>query len=186
MGHARSLARPRATMRPVTESPSDPGPERPAAVPGERRLARAPSERYGPAPDRETAVAPAVADPAAAPARGIAFGAVAALLGAGVIVVLGGAFAVSAGLLVAAAALGYAVALALLAGAGDTLAKRRRPWIAAGLALGGAVLGQVGLWLYARNEGGVLAPIDYLAEVFGAIVPLELLLAAGVAWWRAR
>ena len=186
MGHARSLARLRATMRPVTESPSDPEPARPAAVPGDRRLARAPSERYGAAPDREAAAAPEAVDPAAAPARGIAFGVIAALLGAGVIVVLGGALAVSAGLLVAAAALGYAVALALLVGAGDTLAKRRRPWIAAALALLGAILGQVGLWLYARSEGGVLAPIDYLAEVFGAVVPLELLLAAGVAWWRAR
>jgi len=173
-------------MPPVTETPSDPEPERPADVPGERRLARAPSERYGAAPDREAAAAPAAADPAAAPVRGIAFGVVAALLGGGVIVVLGGAFAISAGLLVAAAALGYAVAVALLAGAGDTLAKPRRPWIAAGLALFGAALGQVGLWLYARNEGGVLAPIDYLAETFGALVPLELLLAAGVAWWRAR
>jgi hypothetical protein len=155
-------------------------------VPGERRLARAPSERYGAAPDTEAAATPKVEDPAAAPARGVAFAVVAAILGAGVIVVLGGAFAISAGLLVAAAALGYAVALALLAGAGDTLANPRRPWIAAGLALLGALLGQLGLWLYARSEGGVLAPIDYLAETFGALVPLELLLAAGLAWWRAR
>jgi hypothetical protein len=173
-------------MRAVTETPSDPEPEPPSEVPGERRLARAPSERYGAAPDTESAAPPTIEDPAAAPARGVAFGVVAAVLGAGVIVVLGGTFAISAGLLVAAAALGYAVALALLAGAGDTLAKPRRPWIAGGLALLGALLGQLGLWLYARSEGGVLAPIDYLAETFGALVPLELLLAAGVAWWRAR
>ena len=173
-------------MRGVTETHSVPEPERPPGVPGERRLARAPSERYGAAAETDTAAAPAVPDPAAAPARGIAFGAVAALLGAGAIVVLGGAFAVSTGLLVAAAALGYAVAIALLTGAGDTLAKPRRPWIAAGLGLLGGLLGQLGLWLYARSEGGVLAPIDYLAETFGALVPLELLLAAGIAWWRAR
>ena len=173
-------------MRAVTETPSRPEPEQHSEVPGERRLSRAPSERYRAAPDSVAAATPAVADPAAAPARGVAFGVVAAVLGAGVIVVLGGAFAISAGLLVAAAALGYAVALAVLTGAGDTLAKPRRPWIAAGLGLFGAVLGQLGLWLYARSEGGVLAPIDYLAETFGALVPLELLLAAGVAWWRAR
>jgi hypothetical protein len=155
-------------------------------VPGERRLARPPSERYRAAPDADAAATPAVADPAAGPARGVAFGTVAALLGAGAIVVLGGALAVSTGLLVAAAALGYAVALALAAGAGDTLGKPRRTWIAAGLALLGALLGQLGLWLYARSEGGVLAPIEYLAETFGALVPLELLLAAAVAWWRAR
>ena len=189
MGSARervSRERPRATMRPVTETPPGPEPERPSAVPGERRLARAPSERYGASPDTDAAAAPAVPDPAAAPARGVAFGTVAAVLGAGVIVLLGGAFAISAGLLVAAAVLGYAVALALLAGAGATLAKPRRQWIAAGLGLLGPLLGQIGLWLYARSEGGVLAPIDYLAETFGALVPLELLLAAGVAWWRAR
>jgi len=172
-------------MHAVTETPSGTEPKRPPAVPGERRLARAPSERYG-AAAKMNAAAPAVADPAAGPARGVAFGAVAALVGAGVIVILGGAFAISAGLLVAAAVVGYAVSLAMLAGAGETVAKARRPWIAAGLALLGALLGQVGLWLYARSEGGVLAPIDYLAETFGALVPLELLLAAAVAWWRAR
>jgi hypothetical protein len=32
----------------------------------------------------------------------------------------------------------------------------------------------------------VLPPIDYLGQTFGLIVPLELLLAAGIAWWRAR
>jgi hypothetical protein len=173
-------------MPPVTETSSHPEPEQPPIMPGERRLARAPSERYDAATDTGPAATPAIADLAAGPARGVAFGAVAALIGAGVIVVLGGAFAISAGLLVAAAALGYAVALALLAGAGATLAKARRPWIAAGLGLLGAVLGQLGLWLYARSEGGVLEPIDYLAETFGLLVPLELLLAAGVAWWRAR
>ncbi len=138
------------------------------------------------APVTDAAAVSAVADAAAAPARGIAFGTVAAVLGAGVIVVLGGAFAISTGLLVAAAALGYVVALAVVAGAGDTLRTPTRPWTAAGLALLGALLGQVGLWLYARSEGGVLAPIDYLAQTFGALVPLELLLAAGVGWWRAR
>ncbi len=50
----------------------------------------------------------------------------------------------------------------------------------------GVTIGQVGLWLYARTEGGVLPLIDYLGLTFGALVPLQLLLAAGVAWWRAR
>ena len=93
----------------------------------------------------------------------------------------------SAGLLVAAAALGYAVALAMLAGAGGTLAQpqpdvdRRRP-----RARSASLLGQLGLWLYARAEGGVLAPIDYLAEDVRRSCRCELLLAAAVAWWRAR
>ena len=94
--------------------------------------------------------------------------------------------AVSAGLLVAAAAIGYAVGEATVAGAGDTLARATRPWIAAALAAVGALIGQVGLWLFARNEGGVLPLIDYLGQTFGPLVPLELVLAAGFAWWRAR
>jgi hypothetical protein len=126
------------------------------------------------------------ATPRASAARGIAFGAVAAIIGAAVIVLLGGAMAISAGLLVAAAAIGYAVGEATVTGAGDTLTRRARPWIAATLAGLGTLLGQVGLWLFARNEGGVLQLIDYLDQTFGTLVPLELLLAVGFAWWRAR
>ena len=94
--------------------------------------------------------------------------------------------AISAGLLVAAAAIGYAVGLATVAGAAGTLTGPARPGFAAVLAGLGIVLGQVGLWLFARTEGGVLPLIDYLGQTFGPLVPLELLLAVGVAWWRAR
>ena len=48
------------------------------------------------------------------------------------------------------------------------------------------LLGQVGLWLFARSEGGVLSPIDYLAQTFGVLVPLQVLAAAAAAWWTAR
>jgi hypothetical protein len=122
----------------------------------------------------------------ATPARGIAFGSIAAVAGAALIVVFGGALAVSAGLLVVASAVGYAVGLATLIGSADTLGGKGRPWVAAGLAAVGVMLGQVGLWLFARAEGGVLEPIDYLAQTFGPLVPMEVLLAAVVAWWRAR
>jgi hypothetical protein len=47
-------------------------------------------------------------------------------------------------------------------------------------------LGQIGLWLYARTEGGVLSLPDYLAQVFGGLVPLAFLVAIATAWWRAR
>jgi hypothetical protein len=182
-------------MRDVTE-PADRGPEAPPQVAGERRLARAPSERYGatagdgrpPAPGRDGEVSPdATAEASrAAPARGIAFGAIAGLLGGALIVVFGGALAVSAGLLVVASAAGYAVGLATVIGAADTLAPSRRSWIAGALAGLGVLLGQIGLWLYARAEGGVLSPFDYLGQTFGVLVPVEVVLAAVVAWWRAR
>ena len=184
-----------ARMRFVTDPPRTPEPDTPPQVAGERRLPRAPSERYGRAGRRRHRAEPPSGPPAArrltrrpghAPARGVAFGAIAALVGAALIVVFGGALAVSAGLLVVASGVGYAVGLATVIGAGDTLSARARPWIAAALAALGVVLGQIGLWLFARAEGGVLTPIDYLGQTFGPLVPVEVLLAAAVAWWRAR
>ena len=53
-------------------------------------------------------------------------------------------------------------------------------------ALIGVGLGQVGLWLLARGEGGVLPLVDYLGETFGILVPLQLAIAGLVAWWRSR
>ena len=180
----------------MTDRQDSPQQNGPPAAPGERRLDRPPSDRYGtgaetePAgPDPSEPSAPAPAGGAAerpSPARGIAFGATAAVLGALSIVVLGGALAVSAGLLVVAAAIGYVVGLVTVAGAAATLSRPTRSWVAGALAGLGAVLGQVGLWFFARAEGGVLAPIDYLGQTFGPLVPLEVLLAVAVAWWRAR
>ncbi|HUP53918.1 MAG TPA: hypothetical protein VM408_00300 [Methylomirabilota bacterium] len=155
---------------------------------GERRLARPPSARYGSTRDAtETAPAsPSDAVDRASRARGIVFGSLVAIVGAVVIVALVGAFAISAGLLVAAAVVGYSVGLGTVAGAAGTLSSPARPAVAAALAAVGIVVGQVGLWLFARTEGGVLPLLDYLGETFGALVPLEILLAAAAAWWRAR
>jgi hypothetical protein len=71
-------------------------------------------------------------------------------------------------------------------GAGERLAQGRRIRLAVGLALLAVVVGQFGLWLYARTEGGVLGPLDYLGETFGLLVPSELLAASMVAWLTAR
>jgi hypothetical protein len=54
------------------------------------------------------------------------------------------------------------------------------------IAVGGVILGQLGIWLIARSEGGVLGFTDYLGDVFGALVPIELGLAAVIAWLTAR
>jgi hypothetical protein len=153
-----------------------------APTPGERRLAHPPSDRYRVA---ETEVSPSP-DPAASPGRGVAFAAVAGLAGAAAITILGGALAVTAGLLVVAAATGWAVAISLRAGAGSHLTRGGRVRIALVLALAAIALGQAGLWVFARSEGGVLAPLDYLWEVFGALVPLQIVAAAVVAWITAR
>ena len=92
----------------------------------------------------------------------------------------------SSGLIVVAAATGWAVGLAIRLGARERLPAGRRVRLAIGLALFAVALGQAGLWLYARTEGGVLGPLDYLAEVFGFLVPVELLAAWIAAWVTAR
>jgi hypothetical protein len=153
-----------------------------APTPGERRLAHPPSDRYRLA---EAQAAP-IPDPAASRTRGIALGAVAGLSGAAAITVLGGILAVSAGLVVVAAATAWAVALGLRVGAGGRLTRGGRVRLALTQTLAAIALGQAGLWLYGRWEGGVLAPIDYLWEVFGLLVPLEFGAAAAVAWITAR
>ncbi len=152
-------------------------------TPGERRLAHPPSDRYRAA---EAAAALDAPDPGASVPRGVAVATVVGIVGAVVIVVLGGVFAVSAGLIVAAAAIGWAVAMAVRVGAREQLTRSARVRLAVGLALAAIALGQLGLWLYARTEGGVLPPLDYLGQVFGFLVPVEFTAAAILAWARAR
>lgn len=150
--------------------------------PGERRLARPPSERYDEVDD---AGAPD-AGVAGSVGRGLAWGAIATAVAALSTVLLGGVVAISAGLLVLWASAGNAIGLATRIGGGPALPAPRRTWLAVGLALAGVAIGQVGLWWYASTEGGVLSLVEYLATTFGPLVPLQALLAAGAAWWAAR
>ena len=76
--------------------------------------------------------------------------------------------------------------LALKVGAGPTIPRSSRIWLAAGLALAAVVLGQVGLWLFARTEGGVLPLVDYLGETFGPLVPFRRWPRRCAAAWSAR
>ena len=157
-------------------------------TPGERRLAHPPSDRYRAAEAAAAVNAAAVdaPDPGASVLRGVAVATVVGIVGAIIIIVLGGVFAVSAGLIVAAAAIGWAVAMAVRVGARERLTRSARVRLAVGLALAAIALGQLGLWLYARAEGGVLPPLDYLGQVFGFLVPVEFTAAAILAWARAR
>jgi hypothetical protein len=164
----------------------DPSPPPDAQAPGERRLARPPSDRYRAAEAAAAAASAATRDPAASVMRGVAVAAGIVLAGAAAIVALGGVLAVSAGLVVAALAIGWAVAQGLRVGAREHLDRGRRQRVALVFALLAVLLGQAGLWLYARAEGGVLAPPDYLWQVFGPLVPLQLAGAAVTAWISAR
>ena len=165
------------TDRPSAAPDSDPpGDRRPA-----RLLDRPPSERYRVAepepvaPVREGSVG-----------RGAAAAAAVAIIGAAAITVAGGILTITAGLLVIAAAVGWGVGLALRLGVGSALDRPARIRWSVVIAVVGIALAQVGLWLLARQEGGVMAVTDYLGEVFGVLVPLETLFAVAGAWWAAR
>jgi hypothetical protein len=166
-----------------TGPPSDEAQRPPPATPGERRLAHPPSDRYR--ADEARAAVP-TADPGASLPRGAAISIVVAIAGAVAIIVLGGVFAITAGLVAVAGGTGWAIAAGLGYGAGEQMARRSRVIAAVALAVGAVAAGQLGLWQYARTEGGVLAPVDYLAEVFGPLVPLEFGAAALLAWLAAR
>lgn len=165
----------------VTDQPPDDPRAGQSPVPGERRLAHPPSDRY-----RVAAPQAAEAEPEGSVARGLALAVALAAVGALAIIVLGGVLAISAGLIVAAAAIGWAVGLGLRAGARGSLSRTSRIRLALALAIASIALGQLGLWLYARTEGGVLGPLDYLGETFGLLVPLEVLAASIAAWVSAR
>jgi hypothetical protein len=152
--------------------------------PGERRLDRPPSDRYLEAAADEATAAEATSG--GSTARGVLAATGVAIVGAIVTVVLGGVLAMSAGLLVVWAAVGYLTGIALKTVAGRTLPPPGRPILAAVLALVGIALGAVGLWVYAGTEGGVLPLLDYLAQAFGAVIPLAAVIAAGSAWWGGR
>jgi len=148
--------------------------------PGERRLDRPPSDRYiAPEEDRPEAASGSLA-------RAVAYGAIAALGGALLTVLLGGVVALSAGLLVVWAAAGNVIGMVTKLGAGAAVPTSGRAFLAVALALLGVAFGQWGLWWYAGTEGGVLPLVDYLTTTFGVLVPLQALLAAGFAWWGAR
>lgn len=191
-------AEPESTASPEPEASPEPaaGPGSEASPePGERQTVSAqaaarrhldapPSQRYvlaarGTAGEDDAGGGPSLA-------RGALIGGLVALFLAGVLVVLGGLFTFTAGLIVVAVFLGRLTAVGVNAGAGDAGSPAARLAIAVGLSVAGVALAQVGLWLWAGFEGGSLGLLDFLAQVYGALVPLQLLLAGGTAWLSAR
>jgi hypothetical protein len=145
-------------------TPLEPGERR--AGQGRTTLERPPGDRYLPA--RAAPNEPGVLGRVRAPLA-VAIGGV---LG---FVILGGILAITAGLIVLAALIGWLIGLLV-----------RPPARAAVVAVGVVVLGLLGIWLFGRWEGGVLDPLEYLAEVQGFVVPLELLAAGGLAAAASR
>jgi hypothetical protein len=118
--------------------------------------------------------------------------AIAAVLGAAALVVVGAVLASTAGLLFVAGITGASIGLVLARArvpAGEIpprLSRRAVTWLAVALALGAVAVAGICTWLIARGEGGTLGPIDYLLTTFGPFVPGEAILAAlGAAWGAA-
>jgi hypothetical protein len=103
----------------------------------------------------------------------------------GLAIAVGGVLTFTAGLVVIAAVLGIAAGW-LARDAGRSPDGRQDRILAVVLAIGGVTLGQVLLWFVALLEGGVLGPIDYLAQTFGILVPAQFFLAGAGAWLASR
>ena len=179
-----------ADPQPDPDPEGDHLPSVPAAgPPGNRRLEHAPGDRY-----RRRGIA-ALANDAAipaeeggpSPARGVLFGVIGAALAAVLLFVLGALFSFSAGLLIVALFAGRVVGLLVRGGAVDSLSSPARVSVAVIIVLAGVAIAQVATWGWAiAAQGARLGPVDYLADVFGPVLPLEYMVATLAAWWSAR
>jgi hypothetical protein len=153
---------------------------------GDRRpLDRAPGERYGgsrgPGPGSQQGSGPG-------PRRAKALVAAVLVAGAGAaLFFLLGLLDLGIGLVAVAAFTGWATALALVWWGRDALPAARTR-VAIGALLGGwSVVGGILLdWLYALVQGGVLGPLEYVAQRYGPVALLALVVGVGIAAFRAR
>lgn len=118
--------------------------------------------------------------------RGVGLALLAATMGAAIMVLLGGPLAFTYGLIVVAYFIGRFAALGLRIGAGPTISATNRATIAILVSLFAVVLGFMGLWVFATGEGGSLSLFDYLSSVYGALVPIQFIIATLAAWWGSR
>ena len=155
--------------------------------PDSRRLERPPSARYGPDPAAPSATGGAEEGaPGGSLARAVAFALPAALISLFAYVAFAGPLAFSAGLVVVAIFAGRIIGLSARAGGGGAIPSDQSVTLALAITVGWFVLAQVGTWLFAQSEGGVLPIVDYLGQTFGPVVPLGLIASVLAAWWSAR
>lgn len=174
-------------------SESDPD-GRPARGVPNRSLDRAPGERYGSRevegqrpgrPHEQAGRGRRDVRPAPGAGRALLTASVVALGGAGLLFTLG-LVAIGVGTVAAAAAVGWSVALALLWGGGMAAWGRpARMVIAGGFAAGAVVLGLLVGWAWARTEGGVLPPLEYVDQRYGLVAWLDVVVAAALGAGRA-
>ena len=169
--------------------PAVPDPGSPAG--GERRrLERAPGERYG----KGGGGGGTGAGPSTGAGPGEGGGARRALV-AGMLVSDAGAVVffllglldLGVGLVAMAAFIGWIVALALVWWGRGAIPVARTRVASAALLGGWAIVAALILdWVYALFQGGVLGPLDYVAQRYGIVALLCVAAAAGVAAMRAR
>ena len=100
--------------------------------------------------------------------------------------IFAGPLSFSAGLVVIAVFAGRLIGLVTRTAGGPAVSSDARVVMALLITIGWFVVAQVAVWVYARAEGGGLGLLDYLAQTFGPLVPLQLIVAVLVAWWSAR
>jgi hypothetical protein len=176
-------------------------PPEPSRVPGERPPARLPgsepAQTLDRAPGERYAAGPAGPGPGPRPGMGARPSSIRALVIPIVVAVVGGLVLtlfelldLGAGLLAVGVVIGWLTGIAVRTTPRDVDWARtadRRSVVAAALAVLGSALGFGLIWAWSRiAELGALGPIDYLAERFGPLPLLLLLLAAGAAALRAR
>ena len=173
-------------------TPSDASANQPAA---RRMLDRPPSDRYRSRalPGRGGEVAPegvstgaggdaADADRPAGAAAPELQAAVVAIVGAALLVLVGGVLAFTTGLLFVSGVTAAAIGL-FLAGS-----SRSRTWVrnvAIVTSIVVVLVGAVGAWLVGLAEGGNIGLLDFLWATTGLLVPAELVIAVLAAAWGA-
>ena len=153
-----------------------------------RRLERAPADRLAGA-DRSTTDASGAAAVAGAGSAGraVAMGAVGAVIGVTVYLILAIGFSFAAGLLVVAVFTARFIGLFVRAGAGTSLSSAARVLATVAVFLIATTIAILITWLWSHVEGGDLGLADYLDQVYGTpLIALEFMLGTLVAWWSAR
>jgi predicted lipid-binding transport protein (Tim44 family) len=170
---------------------SDPGDRIPTtARPRARRLSEPPSARFDRRPPTGDGSDERLPGAASALRGPLIRASLAGAIGAVAIVTVGGVLASTFGLLLIGGITGTVVGLLVARAAvpdntATPIPRRTVIRVAVAVALVGVALGDLGLWLFALTEGGVLGPIDYLWTTFGPFVPGVALVAVLTAWWGA-
>jgi hypothetical protein len=120
------------------------------------------------------------------PRWAIGIGVFAALIPSAILVVFASVFGFTAGLVVVGLFVGRIVGISVRGAPDGGLTSDARTLVAIVITLAALSLAQVAIWLLALREGGDLPLIDFLAQTYGPVVPLEIMLGTVAAWWSAR